>query len=159
MGCATDIIFGQVERISIIFPSIGLGRCPRSHFSTPFKRFTVSNVQKRAFKWTSATDAKSQKMMTRFQNQKCLNACHAGYLVTTQWQTRLIIRIADNLQCFTKYVGKIYKYACGNAMKVFKIATHIQKSLFCFFKWWSFGFFSWFKAFWQTISLSFFNAR
>ena len=148
MGCATDIIFGQVERISIIFPSIGLGRCPRSHFSTPFKRFTVFNVKKSVLKSTSATaicrkcdtlplspDAKSQKMITRFQNSlllahrrwgdergetpavrrlvpktnnpktpKPLLWC-PGYF--THWQTRLTIRLADNLHCFTKYISKI----------------------------------------------------
>ena len=148
MGCATDIIFGQVERISIIFPSTGLGRCPRSHFSTPFKRFTVFNVKKSVLKSTSATaicrkcdtlplspDAKSQKMITRFQNSlllahrrwgdergetsavrglvpktknpktpKPLLWC-PGYF--THWQTRLTIRLADNLHCFTKYISKI----------------------------------------------------
>ena len=118
MDFATDIIFGQIERISIIFPSIGL-RCPRSNFSTPLKRFTVSNVKKRVFKSTSATaicrkcdalplppDAKTQKM-TRFQNQKtqkCLLWCRRYF---PHWQTRLTIRLVDNLQCFTKYISKI----------------------------------------------------
>lgn len=148
MDCATNIIFGQTERISIIFPSTGLRSCPRSHFSTPRKRFTVFNVKKSVLKSTSATsicrkcdtlplspDAKSQKMITRFQNSLLLALCRwgdergetpairrlvpktkkpktpkpllwwPGYF--THWHTRLTIRLADNLHSFTKYVGKI----------------------------------------------------
>ena len=149
MDCATNIIFGQTERISIIFPSTGLRSCPRSHFSTPLTRFTVFNVKKSVLKSTSATsiwhvnaifclclaDAKSQKMITRFQNSLLLALCRwgdergetpavrrlvpktknpktpkpllwcPGYF--THWQTRLTIRLADNLHCFTKYISKI----------------------------------------------------
>ena len=48
------------------------------------------------------------------------------FLMTTHRQPRLIIRLTDNLHSFTKYIGKIENFACGNAMKVFKSIRHIR---------------------------------